>query len=326
MTIATRSLLLCLLLSACGTSEPPAPSPTPAPSVLEQVRARGTLRIGTENHSPPMTFKGANGLVTGFEHHLSRAIAEEMGVKAEVVAVTWNAHAKGVQGGALDAVIAGWIPNDAVDVAWSTSYLESGLCLIVRKDNEIRDMAALAGKKVGLYNDPAAEAWAKNALPGTQLTLVEDGYFDLLASGELDAVIYDYPFVVGEIVPHADKLRIVQLNLHPFRYAAMLPKGNPELKSAVDAAITELRARPEYSEWLDEFFTLRGPAAQVLDLPAADRRPGSEVHVVQAGETLKQVAQARYGDEGRWEDLWRANKDHVAFPEWPGVGLELVIP
>lgn len=320
-----RPLLpLLILLAACG-SEPAAPAPTPTPATgLEALRARGTLRFGTENHSPPMYFTTPGG-PDGFEYKIMQAIAEEMGLKAEVRPVTWSSHIQAVQNGVVDAIVAGWIPNDTVGMAFSEPYLESGLCLIVPKGSPLRDAPALAGKKVGLYIDPVAEAWAADALSASTRVPVEDGYFDLLAAGELDALVYDYPFVVGEIVPHADAVRITQLNVFPFGYAAMLRPDDPELKAAFDAAILRVRARPEYREWLARYLTLR-ELDHVLDLDPPERTPGARVHTVKQGETLRSIAARLYGEEGRWKDLWRANKAVIALPDLLPSGTELVVP
>ena len=322
-----RCLLpLLLLLAACSAAvEPPPPTPTPARG-LEAIRQRGVLRFGTENHSPPMYFLGSERRVDGFEYRVMQAIAAEMGLKAEILPVTWSSHVEAVSSGAVDAIVAGWIPNEQVGMAWSASYLEAGLCLIVPRGSPIRGMAGLSGKRVGLYIDPVAEAWAAEALRGSTTVSIEDGYFDLLAAGEVDALVYDYPFTVGEIVSHADSARIVQLNLFPFHYAAMLSAADPALKEAFDDAIAAVRARPDYRQWLAEFLLLDGELSKVLDLDPPERKPAEKVHSVQEGETLRSIAARHYGEEERWKDLWRANKAVVALPELLPAGTTLVVP
>jgi ABC-type amino acid transport substrate-binding protein len=323
-----RCLLpLLLLLVACGSPAPPAPVPSPTPAAgIDAIRARGVLRFGTENHSPPMYFLGAEGRTDGFEHRLMHAIAEEMGLKAEIVPVTWSSHVAAVKNGVVDAVVAGWIPNEQVGMGWSAPYLESGLCLVVPKGSPVRGVSGLAGKRVGLYIDPVAEAWAAEALQATTRVAVEDGYFDLLAAGELDALVYDYPFTVGEIALHADTARIVQLNLFPFTYAAMLRPDDIELKAAFDSAIAAVRARPEYTDWMREFLVVGDSLSGVLDLDPPERIAGARVHTVVQGETLRTVAARHYGEEARWKDLWRANKAVVALPDLLPTGTELVVP
>jgi ABC-type amino acid transport substrate-binding protein len=322
-----RSLLLLIALLAACSKPPPPPPPEASPvATLDAIRARGVLRVGTENHSPPMYFLAEGGRPDGFEHRIIQALAEELGVKAEILPVTTAGHVPAVRSGAVDIVVSGWLPADSVGMAWSTSYLESGLCLVVAKGSPIRRVSALAGKKVGLYTDPAAEAWAAEALRASTITPLEDGYFDLLAAGEIDALIYDYPFVIREIAAHADDARVVQLNLHPYGYAAMLPPDDPALKEAVDAAITAVRARPEYRGWIREFMSVDGDMARILDLDPPERKPGARVHAVQEGETLRSIAVATYGDEERWKELWRANKDVVALPELLAPGSTLVLP
>lgn len=321
-----RLLPLLLLLAACAsTVEMPPPAPTPAEG-LEAIRARGVLRFGTENHSPPMYFIGAEGRIDGFELRLMHAIAAEMGLKAEILPVTWSSHLQAVRSGAVDAVVAGWIPNEQAGLVWSAPYLESGLCLIVPRGSPVRGVAGLAGKRVGLYIDPVAEAWAAEALGASTTVSVEDGYFDLLKAGELDALVYDYPFTVGEIGSHADSVRIVQLNLFPFRYAAMLSAADPAVKAAFDDAIAAVRAGPEYRQWLREFLLLEGALAQVLDLDPQERKPDAKVHSVQEGETLRSIAARHHGEEERWKELWRANKAVVALPELLPAGTTLVVP
>lgn len=52
----------------------------------------------------------------------------------------------------------------------------------------------------------------------------------------------------------------------------------------------------------------------------------SQHHTVQAGETLRHIAQAEYGDAERWEVILEANRDQIADPDLLRPGQILVIP
>jgi ABC-type amino acid transport substrate-binding protein len=335
MSITTRliTLLAAALLTSCGGGEPEATpavaDETPQPykeKVLDTIRERGTIRFGADGHSPPMMIMAGDGTYDGFEYRFQQAIGEALGVKAELVAVTWNDQTTVLRAGLIDAVLAGWIPNSAVDASFSDSYLESGLCLIVKKGSAIRTMADLPGKKVAIYNDPATELWADKHLTKSTVQVMDDGYFGLLAAGDLDAVVYDYPFAVGKLQAYRDRLRIVELNVHPFGYSVLLPNDNQDLLEAVNTAIGEVRARGDYAKWIREFFPMDGDMAQVLDLAPPTLPPGAKTHVARGDEQLRDVAKRYYGDDKRWLEIWKANRGHIAFPEWVPKGTKLVIP
>ena len=59
--------------------------------------------------------------------------------------------------------MAGYVPDPSIEgVVWSNGYLDFGLCLIVHegmasaRSGRLRD---LAGKRIAIYDDPAAERW-----------------------------------------------------------------------------------------------------------------------------------------------------------------------
>jgi len=311
-----------LVLSACTSAPPPAPTATPVPDALAAIQARGTFRVGADVNSPPMCSRRPDGVLDGFEVRIAEGIASALGVRLEFVPVNWNSHVLAVQQGSVDAVIAGWIPHDDAPVAFSVPYLASGLALVVPADSNVRSLGDLGGKRVGIYDDPPIKAWAAGRLPESTVRPFADGYFQLLAEGELDAFAYDWAFVLGELTPYLDRAQVVSLNVFPMSYGALLPPDQPGLSAAVDQAISSMRSSAEYRQWLDRYFD-PAPIASALNLPppAADARR----HTVAPGETLKSLSARYYGTEDRWMELWRANRDRVAFPERPTVGQTLVI-
>jgi nucleoid-associated protein YgaU len=48
--------------------------------------------------------------------------------------------------------------------------------------------------------------------------------------------------------------------------------------------------------------------------------------VVRRGDTLRSIAARFYGDEGRWADLYRANRKAIDDPDSLEVGTSLTIP
>jgi nucleoid-associated protein YgaU len=63
------------------------------------------------------------------------------------------------------------------------------------------------------------------------------------------------------------------------------------------------------------------PVAQASAAPA-----NSAVHIVQAGETLGQIALRYYGDANRWQAIYEANRGQLPSPNALAVDMRLTIP
>jgi nucleoid-associated protein YgaU len=51
-----------------------------------------------------------------------------------------------------------------------------------------------------------------------------------------------------------------------------------------------------------------------------------KTYVVQSGDSLSKIAEKVYGDSGRWQEIFDANKDQIADPNAIRPGQELLIP
>jgi len=67
--------------------------------LLDEVKARGTLRIACEGSYPPFNFKDDKGNLTGFDVEIGRAIAAKLGVKPEFTTTEWSGILAGLQAG-----------------------------------------------------------------------------------------------------------------------------------------------------------------------------------------------------------------------------------
>ncbi len=61
---------------------------------------------------------------------------------------------------------------------------------------------------------------------------------------------------------------------------------------------------------------------------AVNRRPGdgSQVHLIQPGDTLFSIARRHYGDGERFIDLYRINRALIPDPDHLPIGTSIVIP
>ena len=105
------------------------------------------------------------------------------------------------------------------------------------RSSAVTDVSQLAGKTIAIYDDPAAERWVKQNIPGARVKAFsgDSGWFEALERREADALVYDYPFAAEEIKSHP-RTKIVQFNLNQSRYAVGVPAGNDDLLDAVNGA------------------------------------------------------------------------------------------
>jgi ABC-type amino acid transport substrate-binding protein len=280
--------------------------------VLAEMRRRGAVRIGYEPNAPPMFFKSAQTGDDGFEYQLARRLSAELGLSAPgplFVAGDYQSLPERLQRGDVDLILAGYVPDPSLEgVEWSDGYLDFGLCLIVLRSSAITEVGQLAGKTVAIYDDPAAERWVKQHVPGARVRAYagDAGWFEALESREVDALIYDYPFAAEEIRRHP-RTKIVQFNLNQSRYAVGVPAGNDDLLDAVNAALRRIKASPEYGELVRRYLSYQ---SEDVIKPIAGRR----TYTVRPGDTLSTIARGQLGAVERWEEIWDLNRDRIANP------------
>jgi ABC-type amino acid transport substrate-binding protein len=309
-------------------SRPSAPSPSAAPAlrrgVWQQIRSGGTVRIGYESEAPPMFFRNPQTGDDGFEYQLARRLATELGLSGagpRFVEGDYQDLPEMLRRGEIDLIMAGYVPDPSLEgLEWSDSYLDFGLCLIVPRASAITEVSQLAGKNVAIYEDPAAERWVKQNIPGARVRSYsgDSGWFEALERREADALIYDYPFAAEEIRRHP-RTKIVQFNLNQSRYAIGVPAGNDDLLDALNGALARIKASGEYGELVRRYLSYR---SEDLVKPVAGRK----TYVVRGGDTLSSIARDRLGGVERWEEIWQLNRERIANPHLIYPDLVLIMP
>lgn len=164
-------------------------------SVLQEVKDRGSVRIGVKKDVPGFGFVDEKGETAGFEIDLAKEIAKRLGVKLEQVTVTSATRIPMLQQGRVDLVAATmthYRKRDEV-IDFSIGYFYSPQTLLVKKSSGIKSLADMAGKRAGTtVGAGSAENFKKAQPKGTLQTF--EGYpesFLALQQGLVDAVATD---------------------------------------------------------------------------------------------------------------------------------------
>ena len=297
--------------STPGTT--PAPAAAPAAErkgVLGNVRQTGVLRVGMEDDAPPLHFINDKKQEDGFDFRLAGVVAEGLGAKRiQVVEADYEDLPARLRAGDIDVIMAGYVPDPSIEgIVWSNGYLDFGLCMIVQEGMvaTYRSVKDLAGKRIAIYDDPAAERWVQQNIPNARISKFsgDDGWFEAVERDQADALIYDYPFAAEEIKEHPRTV-IVQYNLNQSKYAVAIPSGNYDLVYEINAALDRFKATPAYADLVREYLS---STSEIFMKPIAGRK----TYTVKAGDTLSKIAGTQLKDMNRWREIWDLNRDRVA--------------
>ncbi|KUO76889.1 MAG: amino acid ABC transporter substrate-binding protein [Clostridia bacterium BRH_c25] len=254
--------ILALVLSGCSTSNQAAANQTEndtkPKNLLEEVKANGKIRFGTEGTYAPFTFHDETGKLTGFDVEIAEEIAKRLGIKAEFIETKWDGIFAGLDAKRFDAIaneVA--IREDRLEkYDFSTSYIVSKAVLIVNEENnDIKAFEDLKGKKSGqsLTSNLADIARSFEA----EIVQV-DGFnqsIDLLVSKRIDATINDSLSFLDFKKQRPDTpVKIVDQMDTKDQIGIMFNKGNNELVDAVNKALDEMRADGTYLKISEKWF------------------------------------------------------------------------
>lgn len=118
---------------------------------LADIKAKGTLVVGTKADYPPYGMLDSSGKIVGMEPDLADDVAKRLGVKLELVPVVASNRMQFLQQGKIDLMIATMSVNEerkkAVGIV-EPYYYAGGVAILVNKKANVKSAADLKGKPV----------------------------------------------------------------------------------------------------------------------------------------------------------------------------------
>jgi polar amino acid transport system substrate-binding protein len=200
---------------------------------LDDIIARKKVLIGVDLSVPPFGITNAEMQPDGLDVDVAKLLAKDLGVQLELVPVTGQSRIPSLQTGKVDFVVAsfGIYTERALSVAFSNPYGGHKSVIIAPKGTEIKSLADLKGKKVGVPRGTAHEKVLSAAnIPGMELVRFDDDSTTLnaLVAGQVDA-IGTVNYIGAQLQQrYPDKFKEKTTYLQSF-YGVGLRRGDPDL-------------------------------------------------------------------------------------------------
>lgn len=265
---AARGLALAsamtLALAACGSDgDDGDAAATKASKDLGLINS-GTLTVCSDVPYPPFEDFDKNSELgyTGFDIDLVSAIAKGLDLKVQIKDSDFDA----LQGGLLfnsrqcDLGASAMTINDKrkEKIGFTDGYYASNQSLLVPTGSDIKSIADLAGKKVGVQKGTTGETYAaENAPDAERVQFSDDGkMYTALIAGQIDAILQDLPVNLDhqKDTKQPGKFTVVETYETDENYGFGTRKNNTALLEAVNEQLKALRDSGEYQTIFDKYF------------------------------------------------------------------------
>ena len=244
-SILSVSLVFCgaFALSGCQTETEP-------PSTLTSTLADGAtitsgiLTVGVNASDTPYAGKNSSSETVGFDVDVAAALADELGLKLQIVDVNSNGRAA-LTNNQVDIALGVTKSGSDNTVTYSSAYIDDGASLYCLSKNKPKSISSVdLGKGKVLVQGQTTAAYTLQSALGIasiQTTSTLQDAFKALESGEqtylvADAVIGDY---FARDYSDVERVDFISSDAVSPRYAVTLTK-NSELTSAVSDALNTI--------------------------------------------------------------------------------------
>ncbi len=209
----------------------------------------GVLMVAMEIGYPPMEYYDEDGSTPiGFDVEVADAIAEKLGLEAELIDTSWDGIFAGVDTGKYDCVISGVSLTEERKEQFNMTepYVSNHTVLIVPEDSEIDSLEALNGHSTAVQAETTADGYMKEhgAELGVELFQYDKviNCFDDLKAGRTDSVFTDSVVAEYYLGEDASGYKTVWENEELEPISICLKKGNDVLTEKIEEALDSLYA------------------------------------------------------------------------------------
>lgn len=283
------TVILSLFIAACGgggatTTTGGASTPTTggkaAVAAPNDLITPGVLTVGSDTTYPPQEYiDTATNQATGFDVDLIKAVAERMGLKANIVTTNFDSIIDSLSSKRFDVVISAvTITDERKQKVDFVPYFSAGESLLVPKGNpkNLKLAADLCGYNVGVQNGTVeqdelqkdSDACKKAGKPEIKLTILKDqtAVVQLLATSRVDATYQDSPVTDYYLKQHPGAFDVGGSVFNAAPEGIVIRKNDASMFNAVQAAFNSLKADGTYKKIIDQWGLTSGAITEV-DIP-----------------------------------------------------------
>lgn len=254
-----------MLAAGCGdssTAKSGSASGTSQSKLMQTIKQRGKLIVGTSSGYPPYVFVDAESpdkKAIGLDMEMCKQIADKLGVPMEVQDMSFSALLSSVTAGKVDIAVGGVSPTPEREkaMAFSDLYLPTEQKLLVRKEDQhkLKTMADLKGKVIGAEKSTTQEATAQKVEGATAIGLssVPDAVLQL-KNGKLDGIVLE-GVVSKQYLVYNDDLALADVQFEGAKKvsAVALQKGNDDVLKIINDVIKQDTESGQFDKWVDEY-------------------------------------------------------------------------
>ncbi len=219
--------------------------------LLEEIKARGFLKVGINPDSRPFGFVDSKGNYAGYDVDLAKYIAQYIinnpnGLK--IIPVTPSNRLLKASTGEVDIVISTVTitPFREEVVSFSIPYDLAGQAILVKSNSSITSLSDLSGENVGVVFGTTAEKNIKNLVPNVNLLgfrNYNDAYY-ALKEGKINAITSDDTILNRFAINDSGvKLLPKRYSREPYGIAFKKSSSTIKFKESLDLTIQDLQRK-----------------------------------------------------------------------------------
>ncbi|ORV06030.1 glutamate-binding protein [Mycolicibacterium canariasense] len=231
------------------------------------------VTVGIKYDQPGLGLKNPDGTFSGFDVDVATYVAGQLGYKPEDIEFKEAPSSQRenlIQNGQVDYIVATYSITDArkEKVDFAGPYLITGQSLLVKADNtDITGPESLQNnKRLCSVSGSTPAQRIKDKYPGVQLQQYDtySACVEALKTGAIDAVTTDEVILAGYAAQSPGTFKIVGEPFSEERYGIGLKKGDTELRTRINDAITKMETD---GAWKTAFDKNLGPAGITAPAP-----------------------------------------------------------
>lgn len=268
--LARFAVWLCLSFALLGLAGVHAQENATEPTAEREAARRVVLRFLTTSDFPPFNFYDEDGVLTGFNVDLARAICLDLDVTCEIKVEPWENLLPSLLRKEGDAVISSQMVTAQAlsNYDFTDRYFHTPGRFAGRRDASGLEATpeALSGRRIGVAQGTTHEAFIRQFFRGSQIVTFKDADVarEALKKGEIDAIFGDaisLSFWLNGTASNQCCEFKGEAFLEPKFFgdgvAIAVAKGDRQLKAELDEALKQVRTSGRFVELVTRYFPFR---------------------------------------------------------------------